>query len=273
MDMKTFSELVNLPPAQSPFDLDHLLIHSDADISLVWNQDMYTCMQPCSLKPCTAVGSTPLSVPAIGVIRFNPGSYVECHGQRHRYPLVLEIPSVYYVPESTMNLLSTTHLKRYNVHLNSQCGPNVLIVPSLPSQVSGVWGNWYQGYGRDGYHAIYLGLGEGKPSLRTKPADDGKVWTTVSAAVEQVRIRSEWHNVNIAALHDNSQRQEVTPEFLAHLAFNQCGDNVMKLLRKHPDLYDLNLGSVSRVVGPVNVTFLMWQVPSTPWALGEPNIS
>ena len=120
---------------------------------------------------------------------------------------------------NTMNLLSTTHLKRYNIHLNSQCGPNVLIVPGLPSQVSGVWGNWYQGHGRDGYPAIYLNLGEDKPVLRTKPVDDGKVWTTFSAAVEQVRIRSDSHNVNIAALHDNSQRQEITHEFLAHLAY------------------------------------------------------
>ena len=85
--------------------------------------------------------------------------------------------------------------------------------------------------------------------LQTEPVDDVKVWNTVSAAVEQVRIGSERHNVNIAYLHDNSQRQEVTREFLAHLAFNHCGDNVMKLLRKHPNLYDLNLGPVNRVVG------------------------
>ena len=108
---------------------------------------------------------------------------------------------------------------------------------------------WYQGYGRDGYPAIYLNLGEGKPVLRTKPVDDGEVWTKVSAAVEHVRIRSKRHNVNIAALHEHSQRQEVTPEFLAHVAFNHCGDNVMKLMRKHPDLYNLNLGPVNRVVG------------------------
>ena len=112
-----------------------------------------------------------------------------------------------------------------------------------------VWGNWYQGYGQDGYPAIYLDLGEGKPVLRTKPVDDGKVWTSVSAAVEQVRVRSERHNENIAALHEHSQRQEITPQFLAHLAFNHCGDNVMKLMRKHPDMYDLNLGPVNRVVG------------------------
>ena len=167
MSMEQFNDLVNLPPAQSPFDPDHLLIDRGSDISLVWNENMFACMEPCSLKQCTPVGSTPLSVQAIGVIRFNLGSYVDCHGQRH--PLDLAIPSVYYVPQSTMNLLSTTHLKRYNIHLNSQCGPNMLIVPGLPSQVSGVWGKWYQGYGRDGYPAIYLNLGEAnlccEPSL------------------------------------------------------------------------------------------------------------
>ena len=102
---------------------------------------------------------------------------------------------------------------------------------------------------KDGYPTIYLNLGEGKPVLRTKPVDDGKVWNPVSAAVEQVRTRSERHNLHIAALHSNSQRAEVTPEFLAHFAFNHCGDNVMKLMRKHPDLYDLNLGPVNRVAG------------------------
>ena len=122
---------------------------------------LHTALQSDAMHACgqyTAV--------SIGAIRFNLGSYVDSHGQRH--PLDLEIPSVYYVPESTMNLLPTTHLKLYNIHLNSHCGPNVLIIPGLPSQVSGVWGNWYQGYGRDGYPAIYLNLGEGKPVLRTK---------------------------------------------------------------------------------------------------------
>ena len=247
MSMKQFNDLVNLPPAQSPFDPDNVLIDSGSDISLAWNQDMFACIRAGSLKQCTPVGSTPLSEQGIGAIRFTLGLCVDSHGQRH--PQDIEIPSAYYVPESTMKLLSTTNLKRYNIHLNSQCGPNVLIIPGLPSQVSGVWGNWYQGYGRDGYPAIYLNVGEGKPVLRTKSVDDGEVWTKVSAAVEQVRILSERHNVNIAALHEHSQRQEVTPEFLAHLAFHHCGDNVMKLMRKHPDLYDLNLGPVNRVVG------------------------
>ena len=178
-------------------------------------------MEPCSLKQRTPMGSTPFSMQAIGVIRFNLGSYVDCHGQRH--PLDFAIPSVYYVQESTMNLLSTTHLKRYNIHRNSQCGPNVLIIPCLPSQVSGVWGNWYQGYGRDGYPAIYLSLGEGKPVLRSKPLDDGEVWTTVSAAVEQVRTRSERQNFHIAALHENSQRAEVMMSLMIRfVSYSKC---------------------------------------------------
>ena len=71
MDMKTLNETVNLPPAQSPFDPDNILIDIGSDIILVWTQDMFTCMKPCKLKQCTLVGSTPLSLQAIGVIRFN----------------------------------------------------------------------------------------------------------------------------------------------------------------------------------------------------------
>ena len=148
-----------------------------------------------------------------------------------------------------MNISSTSRLKQYNIYLNSPCGTDVLIIPVLPSHVSGVWRNWYQGYGKDGYPAMYVTLGEGTPVLRAKPVDDGRVWTKVSSAVEQVRTRLERHNVNIAALNERSQRREVTAHFLAHLAFNQCGDNVMKLMRKHPHLYHLNLGSLDRAVG------------------------
>ena len=57
MSMKQFNELVNLPPAQSPFDPDNILIDSGSHISLVWNQDMFTSIRPCSLKQCTPVGS------------------------------------------------------------------------------------------------------------------------------------------------------------------------------------------------------------------------
>lgn len=40
-----------------------------------------------------------------------------------------------------MNILSTTHLKQYNMFLNSQYGPDVLMIPDLPSQASGVGGS------------------------------------------------------------------------------------------------------------------------------------
>ena len=35
----------------------------------------------------------------------------------------------------------------------------------------------------------------------------------------------------------------MTPEFLAHLTFNHSGDSVMKLMVRHPDLYNLSLGT------------------------------
>ena len=88
--------------------------------------------------------------------------------------------------------------------------------------MSGVWANWHQTNGKAGYPAIYVYLGEREHVLRTnpRPVDDGEVWTQVSAAVAKVRTRSKWRNVNIAALIERSQRQEVSPEFLAHLASN-----------------------------------------------------
>ena len=95
------------------------------------------------------------------------------------------VPNVICVPEVTINFLSGTQLKQCNIIFSSQHGPDVLIIPGLPNQVSGVWGNWHQTYGKDGYPAIYMYLGERKPMLRTNPVDDGDVWTKVSAAVEQ----------------------------------------------------------------------------------------
>ena len=248
ISMKAFLEMVNsFSYADSPFNSNKILIDSGSDISLVWNQDTFSCMKPFDLKQFKPGGSTPLLVQAIGMVSFNLGSYVDCHGQSH--PFDLEIPNVYYVPESTMNILSTTHLKQYKIFFNSQHGRDVLIIPCLPSQVTGVWGNWHQTYGKDGYPAIHQYLGDHKPVLRTNPVDDGDVWTKVSAVVEQGRTRSERHNVNIAALNERLQRSEVTPEFLVHLAFNHCGDGVMRLMRKHSELFDLNLGSPDRVVG------------------------
>ena len=74
MHMKSFNKIVNtLPPAQSPCDPDNILIDIGSSVSLVWNQDMFTCMKPCKLKQCKLVGSAPLSKQAIGVIGFNFG--------------------------------------------------------------------------------------------------------------------------------------------------------------------------------------------------------
>ena len=51
IDIKTFRDMVNtLPSAESPVDPEYILIDSGSDISLVWNQDMFTCMKPCSLQ-------------------------------------------------------------------------------------------------------------------------------------------------------------------------------------------------------------------------------
>ena len=80
-------------------------------------------------------------------------------------------------------------------------------------------------------------------------ADDGDTWTKVPAAAEQVRVRSERHNVNVAALCERIQRRELTLEFLAQLSYNPCDDSVMKLTCQHPQLYDLNLGPPDQVVG------------------------
>ena len=70
---------------------------------------------------------------------------------------------------------------------------------------------------------------------------DGEVRSRVYAKIEQIQPRSNRYNANIAALNERLQRPEVNPEFLAHLAFNHCGESVIKLIREHPDLYNLNL--------------------------------
>ena len=70
----------------------------------------------------------------------------------------MEIPNVYYVLESSFNILSTTHIKRYNMFLNTQFTPDVLSISGLPSQVTGIWGDWHQTYGQDDYPAMYFML-------------------------------------------------------------------------------------------------------------------
>ena len=40
--------------------------------------------------------------------------------------------------------------------LNTQFSPDVLIILGPPSQVTDLWNDWHQTYGKDGYPAIYI---------------------------------------------------------------------------------------------------------------------
>ena len=158
---------------------------------MCWNYDLFTFVKPCDLKSCTLVGSMPLNIHGVGVVRFCLGSYVDHLGQRH--PLDIEIPNVYYVHQRSFNILSTTHLKRYQITFNTQFDNDVLIMHGLPSQVTGRWGDWHQICGPNGYPSIYIMLGNNKPVMRTYPVDSGTAWTSAACAVDQVREPCECH--------------------------------------------------------------------------------
>ena len=64
-----------------------------------------------------------------------------------------------------------------------------------------------------------------------------------------IEWRTGVHNLDVAALKENKRGFDVTPEFLAHLTFNHCGDSVMKLMGRHPELYNLSLGTRDSIVG------------------------
>ena len=64
-----------------------------------------------------------------------------------------------------------------------------------------------------------------------------------------MREPCERHNVDVAAPKKNKRGIGVTPEFLAHLTFTHCGGSVMKLMGRHPELYDLSLGTRDSIVG------------------------
>ena len=191
-------------------------------------------MEPCDFTSCTLVGSTPPKVNGVGVISLCIGSYVDHLGERHA--LDMEIPNVYNVPESSFKILSTTHIKRYNMFLDTHFNPDVLIMLGLPSQVAGIWGDSHQTYGQDGYPAIYVTLGCNTPVMRTYSVDSGATLRSVASSVHQVRKPSERHNVDIAALKENKKGFDITPEFLVHLTFIHCGDSVMKLMGCHEEL-------------------------------------
>ena len=86
---------------------------------------------------------------------------------------------------------------------NTQFDNDALIIPGLPSQDKGIWGDWH--HGRDGYPAIYVALGHNKPVMRTLPVDGGATWTSAACAADQVRKPCERHNVDVAALKENSR--------------------------------------------------------------------
>ena len=157
MTAERYDELLNLPHSHSLVEPLNFSIDSGSNISLCWNYDIFSYVKPCDLESYTPLGSTPLKVNGVGVMRLCLGFYVDHPGER--YPLDIEIPNVYYVPESSLNILSATHIKRYNMFLNTQFTPDLLIIPGLLSQVTGTWGDWHQTYGQVGYPAIYVTLG------------------------------------------------------------------------------------------------------------------
>ena len=85
--------------------------------------------------------------------------------------------------------------------------------------------------------------------MRTFPVDSGAAWTSVASAVDQVRESCDRRSVDVAALKENKRGIDVTPEFLAHLTFNHCGDSVMKLMGFHPEVYKLNLSTRDSIAG------------------------
>ena len=117
MTTERYDKLLQLPHSHSPVEQLDFFLDSGPDISLCWNYDLFTFVESCDFKSCTPVGSTPLSIHGVGIVRFCLGSDVDHLGQRH--PLDMETPNVYYVPQSSFSILSTTHSKRYNMYLKT----------------------------------------------------------------------------------------------------------------------------------------------------------
>ena len=70
MTIQRYDELLKLPHTHSPVAPLNFFTDSGSDISLCWNYDLFTFVEPCDLKSCTPVGSTPLSIHGVGVVRF-----------------------------------------------------------------------------------------------------------------------------------------------------------------------------------------------------------
>ena len=68
MTVERYDELLSLPHSHSPAEPLNFLIDSGSDSSLCLNYDLFTFVEPCDLKSCTLVGSTPLSIHGVGVV-------------------------------------------------------------------------------------------------------------------------------------------------------------------------------------------------------------
>ena len=121
--------LMTSVPSRVPDDLSthmHAMLvpnNSASNISLSWNLNFFSFVEPCDLKSCTPAVFMPLKVNGVGVIRFCLGSYVDHGAPRiglgQRHPLDMVIPSACFVPESSFNILCTTHIKRDKMFLNT----------------------------------------------------------------------------------------------------------------------------------------------------------
>ena len=83
----------SLSGAESVFLPDKWLIDSGSDISICYNYDLFSCIGPADIEKCTPLGSTPLPVQGMGVVKICMGSYMDHNGLSH--PVDLEIENVY----------------------------------------------------------------------------------------------------------------------------------------------------------------------------------
>ena len=79
LTLQAFNDMVKSPSSDnSSFNPENFLIDSGSDISLCWNQHLFTCMKLCDLEQCTPGNSTPLSVQA------KAGTYRYGNTYRHK---------------------------------------------------------------------------------------------------------------------------------------------------------------------------------------------
>ena len=84
----------------------------------------------------------------------------------------MEIPNLYYNHCSSMNILSTCHIKKFNTFLCTQYCPDY----AGRANPSGIRGDWHRTLGKDSHPATYVILGDEKPVLCTYPVGSGATW-------------------------------------------------------------------------------------------------